>query len=426
MQYLTGSNAILLLSILGWVLVFNKIRKSNGLIGTGQFVVFCYLFASVMSFLCYNNKMLSMGNIQLSVFPFLYLYVMEYIAAKPALSFSQEQLHTLEPPNMTVFYTITGMYITATLFQTPSMFSSMSGGIAKIMIQDAAGDMYMETHASIVQHDGVISNVPSIVFNLLEDISFLLFMFYLTINKNKWYILLGFCCAIAISLLYPISKGLRTGTVLNLISLIVAFLLFKRWIPAERIRFLRIIGSVLLGLLLCLIVIFTISRFSNSSSGALDSQIYYTGSANLNFNQYGLDNGGIRYGDRTANYFKNWLGFEDVPMSQGLRHLKYNNLKINDSSFYTFVGDFTIDYGPIIAFFIFLVLFNVINKISKPKNGIIKFHQLIPLYVSIQICTHGSFYLFSYADNKNMSLLVIIILYICFRMTSSSYRGKAI
>jgi len=417
-----GSNVILILVIIGWLFIFNKIRRANGFIGTGQLVIFTYLFTAVMSFLCYNETMLSMGQVRLSIIPAMYLFVMEYIAAKPAISYSKEKVDALEPPNMTVYNTLIGMFIIATLIQAPSIFSSMNEGFQKILIQDAAGELYMETHDSIVQHDGVISNVPSVIFNLLEDISFLLFMYYLTLDKNKWYILFGFCCAISISLLNSISKGLRTGTVLNLISIIVAFLLLKQWIPAKRIKFLRAIGSVILGLLLSLIVVFTISRFTNSSSGALDSQIYYTGSANLNFNQYGLDNGGIRYGDRTANYFKKWLGFDNVPMSQKERHTKYPQLKINDSSFYTFVGDFTIDYGPIAPIFIFILLFKGIDKLSKPKGGTIKFYQLIPLYVSIQICTHGSFYLFSYSDNKNMSLLVIILLYFVFKLTS----GKSV
>ena len=83
---------------------------------------------------------------------------------------------------------------------------------------------------------------------------------------------------------------------------------------------------------------------------------WYYGQSFLNFNNYGLDAGGIRYGDRTANFFKSFL-FDDVPHNFVERREKYSHLKIDDYYFYTFVGDFTIDYGPILAVLLFYNFF---------------------------------------------------------------------
>jgi hypothetical protein len=144
---------------------------------------------------------------------------------------------------------------------------------------------------------------------------------------------------------------------------------------------------------------------------------YYGGQENLYFNKYGLDNGGIRYGDRTFPLFKRILGFENVPKNFMERRDKYPHLKISDEVFYTFVGDFTIDFGPIIATFIFLffTLFVVIN--TKIRNGIIRFHQLILLHFVMSVCMLGGLKLYPFSDvGGNLQLIVYFIAYIFFRL----------
>ena len=70
----------------------------------------------------------------------------------------------------------------------------------------------------------------------------------------------------------------------------------------------------------------------------------------------------------------------------------YSKLKINDEVFSTFVGDFTIDFGPFFAVIIFIVFnFFVIYSFQRNKtnNNKIKLHQLLLLYFTVCISAQG-------------------------------------
>ena len=165
------------------------------------------------------------------------------------------------------------------------------------------------------------------------------------------------------------------------------------------------------------IIVLTNSRFSELQGGSLQSIYFYVGQENLNFNNYGLDNGGIRYGDRTIPLFKRILGFENVPRNFWERRQKYPDLKINDEVFIGFVDDFTLDFGPIIPPLIFIIFTLFVLKRTKIRNKKILFHQLIRIHFVMCICMLGGMKLYSFADLAgNIQLIVYFLAYILFRL----------
>ena len=130
---------------------------------------------------------------------------------------------------------------------------------------------------------------------------------------------------------------------------------------------------------------------------------------------YALDNNGIRYGDRTIPLFKRMLGFQNVPKNFIERRAKYPNLKLNDQSFSTYVGDIAIDFGPYVAVVIicfFSVLFT--RLLAKRKQGY-KFHQLLLVHFVLYICVIGGLKLFPYSDTGgNLKIIVFIAAYFLF------------
>jgi hypothetical protein len=147
------------------------------------------------------------------------------------------------------------------------------------------------------------------------------------------------------------------------------------------------------------------------------SVIYYAGQENLYFNNFGLNNNGIRYGDRTIPLYKRMVGFYNVPKNFWDRRQKYPNLKINDEVFYTFVGDFTFDFGPIIATLIIIGFSLFVLKKTKVRNGRILFHQLILLHFVMIVCMMGGLKLYPFSDvGGNLQLLVYVFAYIVFRL----------
>jgi oligosaccharide repeat unit polymerase len=168
------------------------------------------------------------------------------------------------------------------------------------------------------------------------------------------------------------------------------------------------------------IIAITISRFSDrEDSPETSGYVYwYIGQANIYFNNYALDAGGTRNGDRTFNMAKRLLS-PDTPKNYTERRDKYRNLKIDDGFFTTFVGDFAIDFGPLGAFIIFVVFNGWAILHIPPRDGTIKLHQLLLVYFALCVSLQGGMTLFMYSDTGNLALGAMIILYIWLRFHES-------
>lgn len=254
---------------------------------------------------------------------------------------------------------------------------------------------------------------------MFSYISILIFYYYLTQVRLKKWVLIGLSITMLYNMLRPISLGLRTDTVMTIFAILAGFILMRKWIPQRRRKILVIIGASFGGLIVSLLMILSISRFSNSAGGVSGTNLDYIAQSSLNFNNYGLDAGGIRYGDRTCRIFKKYLGFENVPSGIIERRRMYSKMKMNDGVFYTFVGDFTLDFGPIITVFIFIIYSLWFTHMSRIKNGVISFSKMLVVYLAILIPLQGGMYLFTFSDGGNYTLMAFLFTAILFNYVDS-------
>lgn len=275
---------------------------------------------------------------------------------------------------------------------------------------DMGKDMYSESMQESENSGSGIQNLVSIVVNAMSDITILLFFYYLSLPKRNWVIIAGLFVSTITYMLSPILSGLRGGVVTAIFTFVVAYFLLRPYYTARLRRWIDMAGLILVIVVSIPIAAITMSRFGEKDGGAMYSVVYYAGQAPINFNNYGLDAGGIRYGDRTFNLVKRVFD-SDTPKNYVERRNKYYKLKMDDDIFYTFVGDFTLDFGPYIAPIIFLIFTSLIVCLTKPKQGKIAFYQLILIYFVACICMQGSFYLFAYADTAGLKIIVLFILY---------------
>ena len=102
------------------------------------------------------------------------------------------------------------------------------------------------------------------------------------------------------------------------------------------------------------IVAILVSRFDNLVGSIGGFSRWYVGQGSLYFNNFALDAGGTRNGDRTFNLVKRIID-SDTPKNYVERREKYHNLNVDDDIFTTFVGDFVIDFGPYLAVVMFFL-----------------------------------------------------------------------
>ena len=411
------SNINIVLYILAWIVTIVLYHIKKKIIDAGSILLFAYLIYSITSLLLYNSPFYHFNRIRL--FPFIYLFLILMLVFWPILKYNANKINEIQKVPSIYISIISIIFIVASLVQLPTIISDFAFSIKKLLTTSSGGlDLYNNAMAgSRSIGDGKISNLASIISNAFGNFGILLFFYYLTLKKRSKLILIGLFISSILSILINIILGQRGPILETLLSMIITYFALRRFFQPKVNRIIKIVGGYLLLASLIPIIALTNSRFGDNKKGSMSSVYLYGGQENLFFNNYGLDNGGIRYGDRTVPLFKRILGFENVPKNFMERRDKYPHLKMSDKNFYTFVGDFTIDFGPIIAtlIFLFFTLFVIIK--TKIRNGIIRFHQLILLHFVMIVCMLGGMKLYPFSDvGGNLQLIVYFIAYMFFRL----------
>lgn len=425
------SNILLVLFILVWIVTFAKYQKNKRYFDAGSIIIFSYLIYSISSLLLYNDPFWGPEFTQLHIFPFIYLYLMLIIAAWPVFKFDELKIIEIQKPSYVLFNAISIILIAFTLVSLPERLPKIASGFIRILLDSTAGlDIYtntMDASAGMNIGDGKISNLPSIIVGVLSDVGILMFFYYLTLKKRNIFITIG----LLIACIYPILDNIaisQRGPVLDrMFTIIISYFALRKFIPRNINNVIKTTGLILILAITIPIAAITISRFDRAGSGgSRSSLLFYTGQENLFFNMYGLDNGGIRYGDRTFPMFKSMLGFDNVPHNFYERRAKYPNLKINDEAFIGFVGDFTLDFGPFVAPLIFIFFTFFILNHTRVRNGRILFHQLILVHFVMCICIQGGMKLFSYSDTGNLRIISLFLAYIAFRLDYEQSKQRSL
>lgn len=415
------NNILLILFIIAWIVTFAKYQKKKQYFDAGSILIISYLIYSISSLFLYNDPFWGAEFTQLRLFPFIYLYLMLMLAALPIFKFNVLKIIEIQKPSNVLFNTISIILIICTFALLPEGLPKLVSGFIRILLDSSGGlDVYketMEASARMNIGDGKISNLPAIISGLLSDIGILMFFYYLTLKKRNIFITIGLLIACIYPILDNIAISQRGPVMDRMFTVLISYFALRKFIPKNINNIIRITGIILIIIITIPIVAITISRFDRpGSGGSMSSLLYYTGQENLYFNIYGLDNGGLRYGDRTFPMFKQMLGFDNVPHNFFERRAKYPHLKINDEVFVGFVGDFTLDFGPFVAPLIFIFFTFFIISHTRVRNGRILFHQLILIHFVMCICMQGGMKLFSYADTSNLRIILIFLAYIAFRV----------
>ncbi|ATV30934.1 O-antigen polymerase [Prevotella intermedia] len=402
--------------ILLWVITLIWYQHKNKNFDAGSFIIVMYIIYAVFSIMTINDDSIpQLTNYEpLTLFPYLYLYVMMMIALTPAIYHHTNSTDSIEYPQSNILRIIATIIIVVAILNLPGIVSDFRNGLMSIFTDAEAGKKaYMEQIDNASNVGGAIRNIPAILFNSFSDIGIFLLFYFMTMSKKNHKIIYGLLFANVINLIMPVMRGQRSGVALAFLTIICGYFLFKQYLSKRLNKVIKKIGIVFIAIITLPVAAITISRFGSEKAGVATFINWYIGQGNIYFNNHALDDNGLRYGDRTLNLFKRLVDSK-TSMNYVERRETYSKLKINDEVFSTFVGDFTIDFGPFFAVIIFIVFnFFVIYSFQKNKtnNNKIRLHQLLLLYFTVCISAQGGMYLFSYSDTRNLNIIVLALLY---------------
>ena len=393
----------------------------------GSVILFSYLTYALLSFILFNNPFYKFDEI--SFFPFFYLFIMLMISFSPILNYDYHKIDKIQKPTSIFLNFVNLIFIIFSLIQLPEIISNFTKSIVQLLLVSSAGlDLYNDSMAeSYSLGDGNIANLPSIITNAYGNFGILLFFYYLTLEHRKAFITIGLFLSCIIGLLSSVSLGQRGPIIEILLSFVITYFAMKKFFQPKIRKVISAIGIVFLIVVTVPIIALTNSRFGDSRGGSDSSVFYYAGQQNIIFNNYGLDNGGIRYGDRVFPLFKRMLGFENIPNNFMERRNKYPNLIVTDEFFIGFVGDFALDFGPYITPFLIIVFSTLFYFITKVRRGVMLFHQLILLHFLMTVCMLGGLKLYPYSDlGGNIQLILYFMAFIFFKLDYDSKQSKVL
>ncbi len=409
------SYTVLYTAILAWMLYRHQ-RSVDGRWGIGGYILLSYVLYPIIGAFWFFNQNNIYGDIApLKLFPFIYLAVLEWIAVCPILQYDKNHIQQIEPPSMSFLNIFAAIYIVCTLLQIPPIIANIADGIRNIMVDTAAGvDMYLDSQIVDSSYDGSVNNLTAIIFNIFSPLAFILFFYYMTLGRKYLWAIIGFGLCVLIKSFHSLSNGQRTEVTMSVVNIFVAYVALKPILSDRIKRYVRIVLAVLAISITIPFIALTVSRFGEKEGGATGGLVYYAGEAPYYFNNYALDANGTRHGDRTCNIFKQMIGMSAPKGIFGVRDA-YPEMRMDDSIFSTFIGDFVLDFGATTTAIIF-ILFSILFIRLTPTNGPnqIPFHRLILIYFAMSVCMQGGFYLFNYSFDGNLQILAIFVFYVFF------------
>lgn len=404
-----------------WLFTFGLYQYKRKIFGLGSAILLLYTVIAVMGIhlFLYHPERKTMF-IDLKLFPYLYLYAMMMIIMYPIFRIDRNKSVQIIHPSYSLFNMICILLVLLSLYRIQEIFTDIREGLVLLFQDPDAGlDAYNKGAARFMTDTSsgdIRAGVDyiAILSNTAKSIIPLFWMYYLTLKDKNKILLYALSFTTLLDPLNAIASGSRYAIGVFMIKMLVIFMFLRQTFPQKyAVRIKNVMCSVFFALFIPFMAV-TLSRSDSDYKKMILNVERYASESFIRFNNYGLDAGGIRYGDRTITLIKVVSGM-NVAKNYPERLLKYSNMKMNESVFYTFVGDFTLDYGPILSVLIFICVSYFFLKALCVRQGCIAFYQYVLLYVLIEICL--GFFLYLYSDIAgNLRLITYLFLAFIFRI----------
>jgi len=402
-----GNKEILILNATLYIGTFILYQLKVKKFTLGSFVLLFYATLATLSIDLFfrTDAFFYYADRTLTVFPFIYLYIILMMMFYPLLRFSDTKIinHINSKPKVIIVISVLTVILSVLFFIFRINDLNFDATTLAATYED-----FKDVKKDKAMGFGV-SNFLGFSFSFFTSLSWLLLIYNLLYIKKR-FLTYGLIFSIIVKILYDISTGGRMATFNVLLDIPFVFFVFREHMSKKIKKTLlyTLIGIVGLGVFGFYLI--TIGRFSQHANPLVSVEDYMSQSF-INFNTYGLDAGGTREGEQTVTLLKVIIG-DDVAKNSYVRRDKYFYLKVNNSIFYTFVGDFTIDFGPRIAFLIFVFAAMIFSKTLSSKRY--HFGHILILFLLYKITVQG-FSLYTFPNiTGNLYLLFYIVIFFIF------------
>ena len=245
-----------------------------------------------------------------------------------------------------------------------------TSGLADMYNDKMYGDGIKVTWLSSL---GMIGNsLDGIFIQLLVFIPF----YFLTRKKINKYLLMFSFLPVLNHVLFQLASSGRGFATQFFLDALFLILLFRKQIPSTRFKKLKLVSLVVIPCFFLLLSILTLAR-GNSSNKGVETSItvgYYVAKSHLDFNESLWNIRKHTEGDNSFGFVKDLIGL-DVPKDKNA-YWNYSKTGIIPSLFYTYIGDWYMDFGPFFTIVLLLIwsfVFSIIFLREKRTASLLPF-----------------------------------------------------
>lgn len=406
-KYVLFGNATL------WVLAFLFWFRRKGIYNVGVFILLIYAMISCFScHLFLNPETSSFYERYIFIIPFLYLFIIILFLLKPLLKIDYSKISEIRLPSQKVINPICIYIIISSLYQLTTGWQDIKYGFSLMLLDSSnAVDLYLDTTEANMARQSLSGsfNIIGIMVTTATNFSMLFFYLYLLYPIKNKMMIVGLIFSVMSLPVMSIASGSREKIVTSLLMFVLMYLFLKPFFDKQIRKTISIVSLSLFSFLLMFFVIVSFARARGDIEGVLTGFESYFGMSFLKFDQNCFYLNGTREGNLVSPLLNVILGGQTY--SQEALRAKYANLDIDNGVFYTFIGDFTLDYGPIFAFLI-LVFFAIYCR-RLTNNRIWSGGQIVLGYILLKLLS--GFYLHQFSGiGGNLLVIELFVFYYLF------------
>lgn len=411
-----SNNYAIVFYIFLWICIFYYYVRRDKRLSLGLSLIVLYTAQAIVALIVLNSEFSDYNNIALSLWPFIYLFFMLYLSMKPILDLKERGLYEIEIPNSKINTFLCVFFALFSIISIYNILPNIQYGFTQMLVSDSEGimDLYLDSTEVKRMHtsfsgffslQGVISNMSNYITPLL------FFTYYVKKNKSNVVTVL-----LLIALLQGPLTGIANASRQQLIGQIFTFFLlyffFSPYMTHSSKNTFKKVGLIFVFVLFAFLAIITIARTSQKSyhGDSLYNIESYFAQGPINFNGFCLDANGTREGNRVAPLFLQMMG-KGVLTPEQIKN-KYHYMKIDSSSFSTYVGDIVLDFGPYWAVVLFVIMTLVFRRMLKHKRRL-SYGQVIVVFMLVKFCS--GYYQFGFSGvGGNLAFLMLLTMSIIF------------
>lgn len=357
--------------IIPLILYYKKKRQID--IGFLFYTIFAV--SAIGSFWYYSQEDVDIyyPNIELSAF--VYLWLMINFCLLPLYQTDLRKITYIDDRGIAPLLDgLSIMFVVLSLLPIVSLLSKVS---LSMFVGNDLGRMYESDADKSALYFSGISKYCFALIRRFEDILIILFFYQLSKAKKNWTLINAMWLPIGLFVLFKVASGSRGGVMSTFIAFFAMALFLRNTFEQKTFAYIRKIGVVFTSFIIVVVSAISISRFffsvsAASSRATLDRWIsQYLGEGMVRFNDTVWNNDILMNGDQNIIFLKHLLGFDVIENYDTFMMFYEAKLGLPVNVFYTFVGDWVLDFG-IIGTIVVAVLFYILFKklLSSYKSGV--------------------------------------------------------